>query len=125
MYPVNETAWVGGEIQEALSRALHVRRHGQETRGAESLRDACHALGDRALARERGAEHVVKVFRMVWDMHLQLEHGDDPRSLLYYGALSQCLNEYQACAARAATSASRAKPASVTRALHTGENWHA
>ncbi len=125
MNPVDEASWVGVEIPATLALALRARRQGGAECGAEgALRDACQALGARAVARERGPEHVLEVFRTAWDLHVQWEHGDDPRSLLYYGSLSRCLDEYEACAVEATTSASITEPPRWASTLHTRESSH-
>ena len=92
----SDSDWVGRRLREALSSALAVRLHGTGGVATEQdLRRACRALGARAVERGRDAEHVVRVFRELWDQRFERAHGDDPRSLLYYGTLSLCLDAYE------------------------------
>jgi uncharacterized protein YecE (DUF72 family) len=86
-------------VLRATSRVVYVRLHGPDGDATEAdLQRACDTLGARAVARECDPEQLVRAFREVWDGRVDREHGDDPRSLLYYGTLSQCLDAYEACA---------------------------
>ena len=88
--------WVGRDLRATLASALDVRLRGPHDDATEDdLRRACAALAAHAVARGRDPEQLVRAFREVWDRRFARTHGDDPRSLLYYGTLSQCLDAYE------------------------------
>jgi hypothetical protein len=88
--------WVGRGLREALSSALDVRLRGPNSHATEeALQRACRALAARAVELGCDPGQLVRAFRDVWDGRVTQAHGDDPRSLLYYGTLSQCLDAYE------------------------------
>jgi len=106
--------WVGRDLRATLASALDVRLRGPDGDATEEdLQRACAALAAHAVARGRDPEQLVRAFREVWDRRFARTHGDDPRSLLYYGTLSQCLDAYEEYAS--ATHPPRSASSSVPR----------
>ncbi len=91
----SDTRWVSAATREALARHLEIRRTGPRPGLTEGdLRRSFQRLCDEALAHDMPPEAVLEAFRVAWDQWFDRRHGDDPRDLLYYGTLSQCLESY-------------------------------
>lgn len=90
-----DTRWVSTATRTSLERALAIRRTGPRRDLTEDdLRHSFRRLCEEALVNGLPPEAVLEVFRTTWDHWFSRRHGDDPRDLLYYGTLSQCLDVY-------------------------------
>lgn len=91
----NDTRWVSAGTRRSLERALEIRRTGPRPGLTEDdLRESFGRLCDEAFINGMPPEAVLEVFRSVWDQWFSLRRGQEPRDLLYYGTLSQCLDIY-------------------------------